>query len=207
MTVGRIVFAGLILGIISGGTGALAQSSQLQAPMLHPDLSPEKQSWLAAEAGRRRCPPAGPIAVSAYGIHMGSSGDDSLVEYPNVVSSKGGAWPGQDTFMAPCRGEYSFSISFNTDSAYTCPSNVANQDDVEVYFVESTPPNYQDTHRVGSPYGAWRGELADDVKRGEAAYTLNLWLQAGDVIQTKVHSDGNGLRCLQAANFSAVRIP
>lgn len=181
---------------------AWAQGEQL--PQLHPQLTDAQQARLREVAAKGVCKPDKTVAASAYALPTGSSGDDSLVDYPYTVTNVGNAWKGGDTFVAPCAGVYSFSISFNTDSFYPCPTEIGTQDDVIVYFVKSTAPLYDDAQVVGDGYGAWRGQISNGpVKRGQASYTVDLLLNAKDAIQTKVRTDGNVFRCLWSANFSA----
>jgi hypothetical protein len=194
-------FRRIVVAIAVFATPAAAQP---YVPHLHPQLTSQEIARLQA-APKGACVPAASIAASAIGGPEGSSGTDSIVEYPTIITNEGSGFVNGDSFIAPCGGMYTLSVSFNTDSYDVCPTQIGTQDDVEVYFVRSTPPLYNDTHYVGSDYGAWRGQLSDDQKRGEASYTLVIRLNAGDAIQTKVHSDGNVFRCLWRANFSAVR--
>ncbi|HTT97047.1 MAG TPA: hypothetical protein VMF58_03285 [Rhizomicrobium sp.] len=166
-------------------------------------LTEKQRHQFRQNAERAACAATTPVAVAATAAMVGSSGTDSVITYQTTVTDIGGAWSSNNTFTAPCPGIYTFSVSFTTDSNYPCPTNVAGQDDVDEYFMLSSYPLYNDTHHVGSY--ALRGELADDVKRGQASYTLPIPLNKGDVIQVMVHSDGNGLRCLYLTDFSAVR--
>jgi len=182
---------------------ASTAAAQPPAFPLHPQLTPQEQAKLRSQAERVTCDPDQPVAAAAFGVEMGSSGSDSLITYPNVVTNEGHALKGGEAFVAPCTGVYSFSISFNTESFQPCPTEVGTQDDVIVYFIKSTAPDHDDAVVVGNWNGAWRGQLiGTPVKEGQASYTVDLQLNAKDAIQTKVYSDGGVPRCLASANFS-----
>lgn len=195
--------AAFICGSAPAFAGDFEAQSAADSEYARHILTAQDRRQLMQNGQRIACGPTVPVAVSAYGTKLGSSGDPTIVSYPVPVTNIGGAWSSDNTFTAPCAGIYTFNVSFATDSYYACPVEIGTQDDVFVSFILSSFPLYNDTHRAGSY--AWRGQLADDVKRGSASYTLQLELNKGDVIQTMVSSDGNKPRCLYLANFSAVR--
>ncbi len=100
----------------------------------------------------------------------------------------GGGWtPGGGTFIAPCPGLYSFSISFVKDAYY----HGGTTNDVFVHI----------THNGVEKGYAWSGAGAGN--RDTGAYNLVLLLQQGDYVQTFVSSDGNGAtRHLARYNFT-----
>jgi hypothetical protein len=191
--------------VLSTTVSAAAQGAMPYVPKLDPRLTSAQSTAIAQMAPRLACGPAKSVAVSAYAQEEESGGSDTVVDFPNTVTAEGGGWVNGNTFIAPCAGMYSLTISFNTDSYYPCPTHIGTQDDVELYFIRSTPPLYDNAALVGSQFGAWRGQLAGDLKRGQASYDLKLRLNAGDAIQTKVHSDGNPYRCLWSADISINR--
>lgn len=199
--VSRTILCCVAAAIVS--TAAVADPMYI--PKLHPALTMRQRTELQLTAPKVACGPARSIAFSASELQEGSSGDDSVVSYSNILTNEGSGFINGNTFVAPCNGMYTFDVSFNTDSYYPCPTDIGTQDDVEVYYVKSTPPLYNDTALVGNEYGAWRGQLSADQKRGQASYSIRIRLNAGDAIQTKVHSDGNAFRCLWSANISGNR--
>ena len=150
---------------------------------------------LISKVGEKGCPGSFPIpiAVSVYGSNHVTSGQDVVLTYPNVVTNEGGAWYGNSTFIAPCKGLYFFSINFVKDSYY----NNGTQDDVFIYLTKNGSS-------AGLGVGAWSGEGAG--RRGTGAFSIILRLKPGDWIQTWVRSDGGYKRHVMSYNFTAHRI-
>lgn len=174
---------------------------------LRPEVTAEQQGEFARLKRTRRaasvCAPAQPIAVSVFGAWHGSSGADSLVPYPNVITNEGNAWLPSSAwlpalFLAPCKGLYFFTISFVRDANYgppQCAGGPGTEDDIVVYL----------TKNLGLPIGgAWAGE--GDGKRATGTYSVVLRLNVNDLILSYVRSDGGPARCLASYNFTGFRI-
>ncbi len=99
---------------------------------------------------------------------------------------------GGGSFIAPCTGLYSFTVSFVKDPYYYGGTH----DDVYVSIYH----NGVDKGR------AWSGE--DSVSnRNTGTYTVALFMNAGDYVQTYVESDGPGLkRHLFQFNFTGFMV-
>lgn len=134
------------------------------------------------------CPASGIVAFSVTGYNHVSSGGSTLLGYAVTYENVGGGWaPGGGTFIAPCRGLYFFSISFVKD-AY--------------YYGGTTTDVFVTITRNGIDKGAaWSG--AGDGSRSTGTYSVSLFLEAGDYMQTFVSSDGGGVtRHLGRYNFT-----
>lgn len=133
------------------------------------------------------CPTSGLVAFSVVGSGHVSSGGLTLLGYQGTYERLGGGWtPGGSTFIAPCRGLYSFTVSFVKDAyAYGGTRN-----DVYVYV----------THNGSEKGYAWSGD--GDGERSTGTYSVAFFLQAGDYVQTFVGSDEGRTRHLARYNFT-----
>ncbi|MDC0711284.1 fibrinogen-like YCDxxxxGGGW domain-containing protein [Stigmatella sp. ncwal1] len=133
------------------------------------------------------CPASGIVGFSVVGSGHVSSGEPTLLGYSGTYQNVGGGWiQGGGTFIAPCPGLYSFSVSFVKDAYYSAGTT----DDVFVHIKQNG---------IDKGY-AWSGEGAG--YRDTGAYSVVLLLQDGDYIQTFVSSDGSSTRHLARYNFT-----
>jgi len=155
---------------------------------------------------RTACAANQTIAASAYGTWLGSSGDPSIVVYGNTVTNIDNAWVNNSEFVAPCRGTYTFSISYVSDASTPCPTDadIGTIDDIWVAFYKA--PRGTNPQVIGNPKGALKGQVHTAANRGTASYTLTIPLKTGDIVFTEVASDNNVYRCLASANFEAHKI-
>lgn len=139
------------------------------------------------------CPSTGIVAFSVTGVHHVSQGGATLLGYQTTHTNLGGGWmPGGGTFIAPCAGLYSFSVSFVKDPYYYGGTS----DDVFVHIAHNG---------VYKGY-AWSGY--DSVQnRNTGAYTVALFMNAGDYVQTYTASDDGGVRRhLDQYNFTGFMV-
>jgi hypothetical protein len=138
------------------------------------------------------CPSSGMVAFSVTGASHVSQGGAILLGYQTTYTNLGGGWVnGGGTFIAPCTGLYSFTVSFVKDSYYYGGL----PDDVYVYVA----------HNGVYKGSAWSGE--DSVQnRNTGAYTVALFMSAGDYIQTYVESDSGRMRHLFQFNFTGYMV-
>lgn len=137
------------------------------------------------------CPPDYRVAFTALGNTHVSAAGLTLLGYGTTITNVGGGWiPGGGSFVAPCRGVYSFTSTFVKDSYYWGGTI----DDVHIVMTKN-----------GSSVGfAWSGEGAG--RRGTGTHTVHLLLNIGDVIQTYASSDGGVLRHLSLYEFTGALI-
>jgi hypothetical protein len=161
------------------------------------------------------CKPAKTVAVSVYGLWMGSggtggaNGDPSIVVYDTLVTDVGSAWDtlNKNKVTASCTGTYALDVSFVKDSITTgtnCGA-VGTFDDVYVTLWKQ-PVGGGSPVRIGNQFGAWAGEAAAPVYRPAASYHVAAHLDQGDAVFTQVSSDGGPFRCLASANFTVYKI-
>lgn len=134
-----------------------------------------------------RCPESGIVAFSASGNGHVSEGGLVLLSYPTTHTQEGGGWgTGGGTFVAPCTGLYFFNVSFVKDAYHYG----ASANDVFVHVLKN-----------GTAKGrALSGQ--GHVDRDTGAYSVTLFLEKGDYVQTFAASDGNLKRHLLEYNFT-----
>jgi hypothetical protein len=193
-----------LLAPVPADAQAAAREDRAKETMrFKPELSREQTAALPALRNRRQpCKPYPDIiAFSVWGVWHGSTGPDSLIPYPNIITNEGGRWlPGGlfiNMFMA-CPGLYYFTVTFTRD-AYVGPGLCAygpgTDNDIGVYLTKNF---------VAVPGGAWAGE--GDGKRATATWGVTLRLDHNDIITPWVHSDGGPPRCLADYSFTGFRI-
>ncbi len=169
-----------------------ARAAELQKPLNVPNyrlvdtfISPAFQTAIS-------CPSDGMVAFSVTGAGHVSQGGDILLGYQATYTNLGGGWVnGGGTFIAPCTGLYSFTVSFVKDSYYYGGTS----DDVFVYVAHNG---------IYKGY-AWSGE--DSVQnRNTGAYTVALFMTAGDYVQTYVSSDSGRMRHVSQFNFTGYMV-
>lgn len=134
-----------------------------------------------------RCPESGIVAFSVSGSGHVSEGGLVLLSYATAHTQEGGGWaPGGGTFVAPCTGLYFFNVSFVKDAYHYG----ATASDVFVHVLK----NGTGKGRAMSGQG--------HVDRDTGAYSVTLFLNQGDYVQTFVSSHGNMKRHLLEYNFS-----
>jgi len=134
------------------------------------------------------CPGTGMVAFSVTGSGHVSQGGATLLGYQTTYTKLGGGWvDGGGTFIAPCTGLYSFTVSFVKDS----------------YYYDGTPDDvYVHVAHNGSYKGfAWSGQDSAQ-NRNTGTYTVALFLNAGDYLQTYAASDGGRKRHIHTFNFT-----
>lgn len=138
------------------------------------------------------CPSTGIVAFSATGGGHVSQGGAILLGYQTTYTNLGGGWVnGGGTFIAPCTGLYSFTVSFVKDPYYYGGT----ADDVFVYVAHNG---------IYKGY-AWSGE--DSVQnRNTGVYTVALFMTAGDYVQTYADSDSGRMRYLAQFNFTGYMV-
>jgi hypothetical protein len=134
-----------------------------------------------------RCPESGIVAFSVSGSGHVSEGGLVLLRYPTAHTEEGGGWAtGGGTFVAPCTGLYFFNVSFVKDAYHYG----ATANDVFVHVLKN-----------GTAKGhAMSGQ--GHVDRDTGAYSVTLFLNQGDYVQTYASSAGNLKRHLLEYNFS-----
>ncbi|WP_187345026.1 C1q-like domain-containing protein [Cystobacter ferrugineus] len=134
------------------------------------------------------CPNNGFVAVSVEGGAHVSQGGATLLGYSKTYTNEGGAWaPGGGTFIAPCTGLYSFTVSLVKDPYYYEGTN----DDV-----------YSCLTQNGVDKGcAWAGATSTSG-RVAATRTVALVLNKGDYVQSFAMSDGGYKRHLGTYQFT-----
>lgn len=135
-----------------------------------------------------QCPSDGIVAFTAVGEGHVSEGNATLLGYPSTYNNVGGGWtPGGGTFIAPCSGLHSFTVSFVRDPYYYGGT----YDDVYVYI-----------YRNGIPQGyGWAGQTTA-TGRATGTHTVALVLNAGDYVQSFAASDGGYKRHLGTYEFT-----
>lgn len=148
------------------------------------DPTTAREAELSAGA---RCPESGIVAFSASGNGHVSEGGLVLLSYPTTHTQEGGGWgSGGGTFVAPCTGLYFFNVSFVKDAYHYG----ASANDVFVHVLKN-----------GTAKGrALSGQ--GHVDRDTGAYSVTLFLEKGDYVQTFAASDGNLKRHLLEYNFT-----
>ena len=148
------------------------------------DPTTAREAELSAGA---RCPESGIVAFSASGNGHVSEGGLVLLSYPTTHTQEGGGWgTGGGTFVAPCTGLYFFNVSFVKDAYHYG----ASANDVFVHVLKN-----------GTAKGrALSGQ--GHVDRDTGAYSVTLFLEKGDYVQTFAASDGNLKRHLLEYNFT-----
>ncbi|MFY0577162.1 C1q-like domain-containing protein [Cystobacter fuscus] len=134
------------------------------------------------------CPGNRIVAFSASGGAHVSEGGATLLGYARTYSNEGGGWtPGGGTFIAPCDGLYSFTVSLVRDPYYYGGTS----DDV-----------YSCLTLNGVDKGcAWAGETTASG-RSTGTHTVALLLSKGDYVQSFASSDGGYKRHLGAYEFT-----
>ena len=134
-----------------------------------------------------RCPESGIVAFSVSGNGHVSEGGLVLLSYATTHTQEGGGWgSGGGTFVAPCTGLYFFNVSFVKDAYHYG----ASANDVFVHVLKN-----------GTAKGrALSGQ--GHVDRDTGAYSVTLFLEKGDYVQTFAASDGNLKRHLLEYNFT-----
>lgn len=181
-------FTCLLVALFQGD----ARAAELQKTVDVPNYRVVDASTNSAFQTAISCPSTGIVAFSVTGSGHVSQGGATLLGYQTTYTNLGGGWvSGGGTFIAPCTGLYSFTISFNKD-----PFNQGGTpDDVYIYIA----------HNGVYKGFAWSGQ--DEVKnRNSGAYTVALFLNAGDYIQTYTGSDAGRLRNIHVFNFTGVLV-
>jgi hypothetical protein len=138
------------------------------------------------------CPSTGIVAFSVTGGGHISQGGATLLGYQATHTNLGGGWVnGGGTFIAPCTGLYSFTVSFVKDPYYYDGT----YDDVFIYVAHNgTYKGY-----------AWSGE--DSVlNRNTGTYTVALFMNAGDYLQTFAESDSGRKRHISQFNLTGFMV-
>jgi hypothetical protein len=171
---------------------------------MKPELSRELTTQLGSV--RRLRTPACTTQKAAFhvsGNWQGSTGADSPLVYPNIITNVGNYYANFfgliGVFTAPCDGQYFFSVTFVKDNNYVCGGSVGTADDVNVYLTKFVGAA---TTVIDPGHTAWSGE---GLGRGTGTYSVVLSLTGGDQIGTWVHSDGGPHRCLASYQFNGFR--
>jgi hypothetical protein len=138
------------------------------------------------------CPNTGMVAFSVTGTGHVSQGGDTLLGYRNTYTNLGGGWVhGGGTFIAPCTGLYSFTISFVKDPYYY----EGTSDDVYVHVA----------HNGIYKGNAWSGTTSA-LGRSTGTYTVALFMNAGDYLQTFAASQNGRKRHLGQFNLTGYMV-
>jgi len=134
------------------------------------------------------CPTSGMVGFSVSGANHISQGGLTLLGYSTIYTDVSANWPsGGGTFIAPCTGLYSFTISFVKDAFYYDGTT----DDVFIHIM----------HNGASKGFAWSGQGTGH--RGTGTYSVVLFLNQGSYVQTFVGSGGGeSKRHLAGYNFT-----
>ena len=166
---------------LMGGNQSNKWISSLQAAQMHRNLEITSVSkYLINNCECLKC-----VVFSAAGSSHVSAGSDQVLSYPNTILNEGWSWNGYE-FIAPIDGIYSFDISFVKDSYY----HGGTQDDVNILLIKNTTS-------LGS---AWSGEGTG--RRGTGSFSVNVSLNKGDKLFTRIHSDGGNRRHVATYNFN-----
>lgn len=166
---------------LMGGNQSNKWISSLQAAKMHRNLETTSVSkYLINNCECMKC-----VAFSAQGSGHISAGADQKLSYSNTILNEGWSWDGSE-FKAPVKGIYSFDISFVKDSYY----HGGTQDDVNIILIKNS----------SSLGNAWSGEGTG--RRGTGSFSINLKLEKGDKIFTRIHSDGGRKRHVANYNFN-----
>ena len=138
------------------------------------------------------CPSTGMVAFSVTGTGHVSQGGDTLLGYQTTYTNLGGGWVhGGGTFIAPCTGLYSFTVSFVKDPYYYDGTS----DDVSVHVAYNG---------IYKGY-AWSG-AASSLGRSTGTYTVALFMNAGDYLQTFASSQNGRKRHLGQFNLTGYMV-
>jgi hypothetical protein len=174
----------LMVAMLSGDVRAAEPQKPVDVPnyrLRDTSISPDFQMAVS-------CPSTGIVAFSVTGGAHVSEGGAVLLGYQTTYTNLGGGWVnGGGTFIAPCTGLYSFTVSFVKDTAYYGGTH----DDVFIHVAYNG---------VYKGY-AWSGE--DSVQnRNTGTYTVALFMNAGDYLQTYASSDGGRKRHISNFNLT-----
>jgi C1q-related factor len=176
-----------LLTMVSFGTAQArdARQEEKESTLIANYRSVDPASSLVTNGGH--CPATGIVAFSATGINHVSAGSLTLLGYSTTYTNEGGGWiQGGGTFIAPCTGLYSFTISFTKDAfAYG-----GTMGDVAVYIAQ----NGCNKGYAFSGHGSGQ--------RGTGSYTVVLYLEGGDYVQSFVGSGNEAKRHLVVHNFT-----
>jgi len=181
-------FACLLVALFQGDTRA----AELQKTVDVPNYRVVDASTNSAVQTAISCPSTGIVAFSVTGNNHVSQGGNILLGYPITYTNLGGGWvSGGGTFIAPCAGLYSFTVSFVKDPYYYDGT----YDDVFIHIAHNG---------VYKGY-AWSG--ADNVlNRNTGTYTVALFMNAGDYVQTYAGSDGGYKRHIGQFHFTGFMV-
>ena len=173
--------ANKITNNLMGGNQVNRWTSGLQAAKMHRALERKSVSrYLTNNCECQKC-----IAFNATGNNHVSVGNDQTLSYPVTTLNEGWSWNGME-FISPINGVFQFTIMFVKDSYYYGGTT----DDVKVLLI----------HNGNSTGSAWSGQQTG--RRGTGTFTINIKLNKGDKISTRVNSDGGFQRHLATYTFS-----
>jgi hypothetical protein len=165
--------------------------SALQAARMHRALT-EKSVKRYVATGCRDCLRC--IAFTVHGAdHVSAGGPVKLVYSKAVPLNEGWGWNNED-FIVPALGIYHFDLSFLKDAF----QYGGTKDDV---FVDVEKFENGSWTLLGT---AWSGEQAG--KRGTGCVSVNVRLKAGDMVSTRIRSDGGLKRHVKFYTFAGHRI-
>jgi hypothetical protein len=196
MKTSRVLLLSGLVSLLTPGLGwaeeplaAARRTGPQKARVLFADyktVDPTTAREAELQAGTR-CPESGIVAFSVSGNGHVSEGELVLLSYPTTHTQEGGGWgTGGGTFVAPCTGLYFFNVSFVKDAYHYG----ASANDVFVHVLK----NGTGKGRAMSGQG--------HVDRDTGAYSVTLFLEQGDYVQTFAASDGNLKRHLLEYNFT-----
>ncbi len=173
----------LALAVLWGGTTRAEESQRLDVPNYR-TIDPTVSRTLATPP----CPADGLVAFTVQGAAHVSQGGTTLLGYSYTITNTGGGWvPGGGTFIAPCAGLYSFTVTLVKDPY----KNDGTSNDVYLYI----------THNGSNKGYAWAGQTST-AARETGTYTLATTMDAGDYVQTFAGSDGGEKRNIGKYNFT-----
>jgi hypothetical protein len=169
------------------GGEARAEGTEPEAQVI-PNYQREDPTLRSNFQGTAPCPSTGIVAFSVTGGPHISQGGYTLLGYEGTYTNLGGGWvPGGGSFIAPCTGLYSFTVSFVKDPYY----DGATLNDVYVSVM----------HNGVSKGYAWAGATTTTA-RETGTYTVAVFMNAGDYVQTYVSSDGGAKRRIGRFNLT-----
>lgn len=178
----------LVVSLSFGDTRA----AEPRKPLDVPNYQRVDASLKTAVHTTAACPSTGMVAFSVTGTGHVSQGGDTLLGYQNTYTSLGGGWVhGGGTFIAPCTGLYSFTVSFVKDPYYY----EGTYDDVFVHVA----------HNGIYKGHAWSGTTTA-LGRSTGTYTVALFMHAGDYLQTFAASQNGRKRHLGQFNLTGYMV-
>jgi hypothetical protein len=173
--------------LVAASLGGEARAEGGDAAMVISDYLREDPALGSNFQGTAVCPSDGLVAFTVSGAGHISQGGATFLGYSSTYTNLGGGWvAGGGTFSAPCTGLYVFTVSFVRGV-----TDGGTHDDVYVHI-------YQNGVHKGY---AWAGQTVDN-DRSTGSYTVALFLNAGDYVQTYTSSQSGLKRRLDQYNFT-----